>query len=456
MAVGGNIVDSTVVIGLTPGQVHALVEKIMGDRSADLAEIEQLAARLEVHEEAVRTFLQILGERHVSVRELPDKLEEIANRHRSLLERIESSRPTGMDADDILKEARNALENGDYDRAEALLASAEERALSNVDRLLVRAAAIRAERGELEATRLNYRAAMAHFAKAAETLPDSEALLRADYLTELGVAAWFVWDLSSARTAFERTLELREAHIEGDSPVVAETLDYLGGIHVVMERYPEAEVLLDRAIAMRESTLGEFDPKVAESLIRLSNLYEYTDRPREAESALIRAIAIAERNYGPEHADVANHKSILASFYMRSRRYAEAEALFNEVIAMEERVLGKDSPETAITLNNLASLYQLTGRLEEAERYYERTIAVDEKNFGQGHWEVAIDLNNLGMLYWMMGRHLEAEAMLERAVPVLARHFGTHHPTVRTAMRNLAALSRDIQNGVTTPLAPGG
>ncbi len=90
----------------------------------------------------------------------------------------------------IKDQAHAAVERGDYERAESLLTKAEDAALASADQLLLDAAALRAERGELAFTRLDYRAAAEHFATAASLVPTAEPLVRADYLNREGQAAY--------------------------------------------------------------------------------------------------------------------------------------------------------------------------------------------------------------------------------------------------------------------------
>jgi len=97
VAAGRDIVDSTVVIGFTAGEVGELIERIVSEAGVDPSQMVKLATELGVHQGAVRTFLRVLGEKQVPVKELPAKLAEIAERHKSLLRRFDSIGSTNTD-----------------------------------------------------------------------------------------------------------------------------------------------------------------------------------------------------------------------------------------------------------------------------------------------------------------------------------------------------------------------
>jgi hypothetical protein len=189
VAIGGDN-TGTITVGLTPVEVRALVDQILGEAGVDSDKIVELSTRFGVTDGAVRTFLRTLGEAQVPIEALPETLGRIAERHKDLLAQIEQLRSASPDVQAIKDQAAAAVEAGAYDRAEALLAEAEAAALADANRLLLEAASLRAERGNLAMTRLHYRAAAEHFSAAADTVPHSDPLTRADYLNHAASAAF--------------------------------------------------------------------------------------------------------------------------------------------------------------------------------------------------------------------------------------------------------------------------
>ena len=254
------LVGSTITIGLAPKEVREL---ILADSGADSAVIVQLATDLEVTQGAVTTFLGVLGEKEVPLEQLPVKLAEIAERHKALLAQIDALRSESPDVHAIVEQAKTAVEHGDYDQAEHLLAEAEDAELHSADRSRLNAAALRAERGALALARLNYPAAADHFAQAASIVPASEPLVQADYLDREGVAALDAGNYPKAQAALEKALQLREAHLSPDDADVGVSLNSLAALYRATGRYAEAEPLYQRAITINEKALGPGHPDLA-------------------------------------------------------------------------------------------------------------------------------------------------------------------------------------------------
>jgi tetratricopeptide (TPR) repeat protein len=254
VAVGGDIRDSSITIGLTPLQVQELI------RSEAQKQIVELATRLGVTQGAVTTFLRTLGEKDVAVEELPAKLGEIAERHKALLAQIAAVRSDSPHVQAIKDEAHAAVERGDYERAESLLTKAEDAALASAERPLLDAAALRAERGSLAFARLDYRAAAEHFATAASRAPATKPLVRADYLNMEGRAAFEAGNYPESGAALAQALQLREAHLAADDPDLAVSLNNLAELYRQTGRYAEAEPLYQRAIKIDEKALGPEHP----------------------------------------------------------------------------------------------------------------------------------------------------------------------------------------------------
>ncbi len=137
IAVTGELVihgDTTISKGPSAAEIQAIVQATLQKESLNVqraAELDQqvslLSAEMGVRKPAVENFLRILGESKVPIDELSSKLAEIAQRHVDMLERWsvleEDDNPAIRRRTDA---AKAAINDGDYDRADALLAEAEE------------------------------------------------------------------------------------------------------------------------------------------------------------------------------------------------------------------------------------------------------------------------------------------------------------------------------------------
>ncbi len=302
--VGTQTFHGAVTIGPSGAQIQAIVEATLQRDSLNAqraAELDQQVARLSqeigVRKPAIENFLRILGEAQVPIEALNAKLGEVAQRHLDILERWsvleEEDDPEVHMRTDTAKAAINA---GDYDRADELLAEAEEldlaaarqaqeleaQARAAANRRFLAAAAKRAKRGELRLTRLDYPGAAGHFKVAVELARTDEVRVLADYLMREGSA-----------------------------------LDDAG-------KYWEAEKSVDRALGIREKALGAEHPSVATTLNNLAVLYYKQGKFEEAARAFERIITIIEKALGPEHPNLAVAMSNYAAILAKLERDNEA------------------------------------------------------------------------------------------------------------------------------------
>ncbi len=87
----------------------------------------QYVRDLGVTDSALASFFKILEEQQIPRGDLDSKLREIAFRYKELLLRFEAVTSDDPQVQALKKQARQAIENGDYDRADALLNQAKER-----------------------------------------------------------------------------------------------------------------------------------------------------------------------------------------------------------------------------------------------------------------------------------------------------------------------------------------
>jgi hypothetical protein len=85
VGVGGNVIGSTITIGLTPEQVQELTKAAAAGSVGPLADrIVDLSNRLGVTQGAVLTMLRTLGQRDVPLEQLPQKLADVATQFQKL------------------------------------------------------------------------------------------------------------------------------------------------------------------------------------------------------------------------------------------------------------------------------------------------------------------------------------------------------------------------------------
>jgi tetratricopeptide (TPR) repeat protein len=202
------------------------------------------------------------------------------------------------------------------------------------------------------------------------------------------------------------------------------------------------EPLYQKAVEICRTTLGEHHPAYAESLNNLGFLYYMTDRYPKAESLLQQAMAIRRVCPGEQQSDYAESLSNLAVLYLRTGRRADAEPLYKQAVEICRTTKGEHHPDYAASLNNLGYFYKEAGRNADAEPLYKQAVEICRTALGEQHPDYARSLNNLAELYAAMGRHGEAEPLFLQAMEIRRVALGEHHPDYAASLNNLAGLYR--------------
>jgi tetratricopeptide (TPR) repeat protein len=191
-------------------------------RAAAEAKATEIATELKFTTAAVIGFFLTLGQQSVPPEQLPQKLAQIANQFETTRARLAALEPADPITEKLLAQAKAALENGQLDEAEEALQRAEEadlaaagqaRELAHLatvatDRRLLSAAEARSGRGELSLTRLEYRAAAAHFQVAAALVPAGHPEEKRRVLNRHAVALYRQGNERGDNAALEAAIEI--------------------------------------------------------------------------------------------------------------------------------------------------------------------------------------------------------------------------------------------------------
>jgi tetratricopeptide (TPR) repeat protein len=287
------------------------------------------------------------------------------------------------------------------------------------------------EAGKLAEERIDWRAAYAHYARAARLQPSNW-----QYAQPAGTLAYMMGDYATAASFKEATLSLVTSAFGPDASETATALNNLALTYQSLARYMEAEPLFRRAIEIGERVLGKDHPTVATRYNNLASLLQAQGKYDQAEPLFRRAIEIGEKTLGKDHPDVATRYNNLASLLQDQGKYTEAEPLYRRAMEISEKVLGKDHPTVATRYNNLADLLRAQGKYDEAESLFRRATEIDEKVLGKDHPTVATRYNNLALLLANQGKYDQAEPLYRRAMEILQTKLGLDHPNTVMAREN--------------------
>ena len=296
---------------------------------------------------------------------------------------------------DRLAEARAALEQGDFSKADDLFAEIEAR-----EQMAVQSAARAAYgRGEIAEEQVRWADAAEHYARAAQLEPTYDALFKAREF------AWRAGENARAAGFGENLIRVAREEFGDESAELAAALNEHAITIEALGQYAEAEPLFRQALEIGEKTIGTEHPNYAKGLINLAALLEVMGR------------------------------------------YDEAEPLYRQALEIGEKTIGTEHPDYAIRLNNLALLLRAMGRHDEAEPLYRQALEIDEKTIGTAHPDYAIDLNNLAALLRVTGRHDEAGPLYLEALEIFRAKLGPDHPDTKKVEANYAAFLAERDGG---------
>jgi tetratricopeptide (TPR) repeat protein len=452
---GGQVVCGDLVIGITLEQYEAglkrRAEEIRGEEAEKRVQLQKL---MELTERATSAEK---GSLRAQIAAVEAEKRALDAESKGVADRLANSQASYDGLVQKLAEANAALEafaplisTEAFAQAQAMLSrgdvlGAERKFVEIADTVrkikekadVVEARAI-FEAGKLAEERIDWRAASAHYARAARLQPSNW-----QYAQRAGKLARLMGDYTGAASFDEATLNLVTSAFGPDTHETATALNELALTYQSLARYMEAEPLYRRAIEIGEKLLGKDHPQVATHYNNLAGLLQDQGKYDQAEPLYRRAIEIDEKVLDKDHPDVAIRYNNLAGLLKAQGKYDQAEPLYRRAMEISEKALGKDHPTVAIRYNNLAGLLKAQGKYDQAEPLYRRAIEIDEKVLGKDHPAVATDYNNFAFLLQAQRKYDQAEPLYRRAIEIDEKVLGKDHPDVAIDYNNLAGLLQD-------------
>jgi tetratricopeptide (TPR) repeat protein len=447
IAIGRDVIGSTINIGVPLEKIDELVRERTKPfeelTSAQKETIGLLREKLDLNRRQITAALNILGEANVEPENLTAKLAEVAERYKELLASA-ASQPGDTPAIAARKaEAQQALDAGDLDKADALLAAVQTEQRQVLNRAALNLAETSARRGDLAMTRLRYREAARYFADAAALLAPggSDEDKRIGYLEKEAAALYrqgtHFGETDAVRSAIERCrvlielkprdrVPLKWAWAEYDLGVVLSNLgereNGTARFEEALAAYTEAQKELTRASqpaawAMVESRRGH--------TLRLMGMVEQgTARFAESIAAYREALQVFEDQHMPLARARAQQNLAVALARLGERGGGTAE--LEEAVAAYRKALDlyprEQSPSAwAVTQSNLGSALRALGarergtsRLEEAVVAHREALKEWTRERAPLPWAAAQD--DLAQTLVMLARREHATAGLEEAI----------------------------------------
>ncbi|HUQ07393.1 MAG TPA: CHAT domain-containing tetratricopeptide repeat protein [Kofleriaceae bacterium] len=271
-----------------------------------------------------------------------------------------------------------------------------------------------------------------------EALLDKDDPLIAESALVVGVMRAHNGDRRQAEPLLARALAIRERALPASDPAIAAALVAYAALLRDVGAYARAESMLVRAVAIEERASKPPGPGLARALEELALVLAEKDDPR-SEPMLRRAIAILEASAGADGVEVARPLGELAGLLSRRGDDAGAEPLYLRALAILESTGDLGDPRRAAALLDVAGLRLAAGHADEAMTLGGLAYTVDVAILGAEHPFVARDLMRLAELARAGGDAPRAERYVWRALAIRERTLGGAHPAVADALAELAA-----------------
>ncbi|MEM0988247.1 MAG: tetratricopeptide repeat protein [Pseudomonadota bacterium] len=227
-----------------------------------------------------------------------------------------------------LERAEKALEGGDFDAADALLAEIED----DEELAIKRAARAAFGRGKIAEERVRWQDARTHFVRAASLDPTKDHL---NYAAQIN---WQLGDYAGAERLARQglTVAQSEANREHEALWLTSIALYIR----LQGRLEEAEPLFRQAIEIDKATIGEGHPSYATRLNNLAKLFQDMGRLEEAAPMYAQSLTIFQQALGDDHPNTKhvarNRAKFLRQHFPDDPAIAELEEIFGPDIGREE------------------------------------------------------------------------------------------------------------------------
>jgi tetratricopeptide (TPR) repeat protein len=355
-----------------------------------------LEQSLDLNQRQIRAALDALGETKVRPEQLASKLLEVAERFKQLQQSAVGKASDDPKIASLKADAQKAIENGDLDKADSVLADVVEEQKNARERLAASEAEAIAQRGDIAMTRLRYGDAAKYYAAAAALLSSAS--------TDNGVRIQYL--KKEAVALFRQGVDL------GNGLALMAAIDRFRRL---ADLEPRGRASLDWSVT--QSNLGT-------ALMTLSERTRDTATLKESVAVQRAALQELSRARVPRYwAAVQNNLAIaLVTLGTREHNSAELEeAVVAFRAALEEMIQERVPLDWAATQNNLGlALAALGGsedgpdRLEEAVVAYREALKERTRERAPFGW--AQSTGNLGDALSVLAMRKHDAALAEEAV----------------------------------------
>lgn len=387
----------------------------------------QYAEEFGVTKAAIASFFKILEQEKVQPGDLDSKLREIAFRYKELLLRFEAVTSDDPQVQALKEQAKQAIEKGEYDRADALLNQAKERDRAAVATLKASLAEQQAalekrqlsevqscvSQANLQRLQYRYEKSAQYYQEAAAALPEGYEGERAEYFHAAGHDLDNIARYGQAMFLYEQSLSM---HREiGNRKGEAESLNNIGGIYWAQGNYKKALYHLEQSLPIRRDVRDKKGEGV--TLNNIALLYDAKGNYAKALKYFEQSLSLA-REINDKEVEGATLNNI-GEIYRQQGNHAAALQYYEHALVISREIKNKHLESR--TLNNMGLVYKAQDKLDAALEQYKQSLAIKQQ-IGDRQGEVAT-LNNIATIYKTKGNYAAALKQCEQALAI-AKEIG--------------------------------
>jgi tetratricopeptide (TPR) repeat protein len=443
-------------------------------RRAAEAKAGDLAHQLDLSNVTVQTvlgFLRVLADTPaLKVEDVPAKMAEITANYERWQQRVAAFSSQDPGVADLARQAAEAGIAGHFEEADRLLEQAEIRETAAIDEHRVKAAELRAARGDNAATQLHYANAARHFEDAAALLASNVSITKGVYLTRAGDLWQTSGDLAAALTSYQAALDIVERLAAADPEHAAWQRDRalshirIGDVQQAQNDRLGALQSYRAALAIRQQLLttdpgnAEWWHGVAVSWGRIGDVQRAQGDlaaaidSYQASFAIIKRLAVvnpsdaemrrnlevSQERIGETQLAQGNQLGALASY--------QAALEIAERLAEADRSNGQRQSDLAILLGQIGDVQQEQGDLAAALTSCQKSLAIVERlaeadpENAQLQRHLSFSLGQIGDVYRAQGDLAAARGFFTRALETMQemQRKGRLAPSDRGMLDDLA------------------
>lgn len=404
------------------GNICSGTGNVTVNQGVPLERYDQIKKDLDIGDAAFASFFKILEQGSIPREEWGAKLPEIAFRYKELLLRFETVTSDDPQVQALKEQAKQAIENGEYDRAEALLNQAKERDRAAVATLKASLAEQQAalekrqlseaqscvEQAKLQRLQYRYEKSAQYFQEAAAALPEGHKNERAGYLGAAGNDLDDIARYAEALSLYEQSLSIfRDI---GDRQGEAKSLNNIGLIYQAQGEYDKSLAYLEQSLPIFQNFSDTESEGVP--LNNIANIYKAKgDYPKALKYFEQSLLLLREINHKEGEGVTLDN---IGQIYYAKSDYPAALQYYEQALAIRRET--KDKHGESATLNNISTVCYAQEKYDAALELYEQSLTISHQ-IGDRRGEGAT-LNNIGMIYEAKGDYATALKYLEQAMAI--------------------------------------